>query len=236
MRITHGRVSLELHELHPQRHANPGGPALLLLHALFGSSADWGEAPATWPGPVYALDFCGHGRSDHLLGGGYYPELLAADADAALARVGRAAIAGMGLGAYVALLVAGARRDLVPTALLLPGAGLSGVGPAPRFDGPRLSPDGSLEGEPAAGSFDPAVRILDRDVRPVDYVEPFAHAARCLLLLEDEQPRPPWWEAIRQIPTAEPVPDDLGIALARLAENAQRGLRAQPNPCSRTHS
>ena len=39
MRIKHGRVTLELHEL-----ARRDGPALLLLHALFGSSADWGEA------------------------------------------------------------------------------------------------------------------------------------------------------------------------------------------------
>ena len=51
MRIKHGRVSLELHEV-----AQRPGSALLLLHALFGSSQDWGETPAAWPGAVYALD------------------------------------------------------------------------------------------------------------------------------------------------------------------------------------
>src|SRR5262249_28271494 len=88
MRLRHGRISLELHEL-AQRH----GPPLLLLHALFASSDDWGEAPALWPGPVYALDFSGHGRSDWITGGSYYPEQLAGDADAALQHLGRAAVA-----------------------------------------------------------------------------------------------------------------------------------------------
>src|SRR5262249_3278934 len=94
MRITHGRIELELHEL-----ARRDGPRLLLLHTCSGSSEDWGEAPAAWPGSVYALDFTGHGRSDWLVGGGYYPELLAADADVALTHTGPVVIAGAGLGA-----------------------------------------------------------------------------------------------------------------------------------------
>src|SRR5262249_24458560 len=86
MRLTHGRITLELHQL-----AQASGPTVLLLHALGGSSADWsapsgaalGEPTATWPGSIYALDFCGHGRSQRLTGGGYYPELLLGDADVA---------------------------------------------------------------------------------------------------------------------------------------------------------
>lgn len=209
MRITHGRVTLELHEL-----AQRQGPALLLLHALYGSSADWGEAPAAWTGPVYALDFAGHGRSDWVVGGVYYPENLAADIDAALQHIGGAALAGAGLGAYLGLLVAGARPALVPGVLLLPGAGLAGGGAVPSFDAefPTLEHPAA-----AAGAADPMVRLLDVYVRPVEYVAPFARAARRVLLVEDGTPRPPWWEAVRRSPSAEVVPPGFHPALLRLA-------------------
>ena len=62
-----------------------------------------------WPGPVWALDFTGHGASTVPRGGGYTAEVLMADADAALAHLGPATVLGRGLGAYVALLLAGAR-------------------------------------------------------------------------------------------------------------------------------
>jgi hypothetical protein len=210
MRIRHARVSLELHEF--QR---GNGLALLLLHALFGSSADWGEISRAWPGPIYALDFCGHERSDWLVAGGYTPELLAADADCALARIGDAALLGAGLDAYVAVLLAGARHDRIPGALLLPGPGLAGGGASPPFDKPdtALGPFGASER--GSGAYDPMVSVLDRDVRPVDYVEPFAHAARKLLLIEDGAEPPPWWQAVRQAPNADVVAD-LTLALARL--------------------
>lgn len=213
MRIAHGRVSLELH-----LRAERDGPALLLLHALYGSSAMWGEMPAAWPGRVYALDFCGHGRSDRLRGGGYYPELLAGDADAALAAIGVAALAGAGVGAYVSLLVAAARPDLVPAALLLPGAGLVGGGAMPDLARPEVTLDTPAAGEPAPDGCDPLVRGLDRDVRPVEYAAPLARAARRLLLVEDGQPRPPWWEVCGRSPRAEVVEGAAGVALARLAE------------------
>jgi pimeloyl-ACP methyl ester carboxylesterase len=211
MRITHGRITLELHELTRRE-----GPALLLLHALYGSSDDWGEAPAVWPGPVYALDFAGHGQSDWVPGGVYYPENLGGDIDAALQQIGGAAIAGAGLGAYLGLLVAGARRDLVPAALLLPGAGLDGGGASPDFDTPFPDLDHPAPGAPEHRA-DPLVRLLDAYVRPVEYVEPFAHAARHVLLAEDGAARPPWWEAVRRSPTAEVTSADLPVALARLA-------------------
>src|SRR5262249_27079055 len=156
------------------------------LHTCSGSSEDWGEAPAAWPGSVYALDFTGHGRSDWLVGGGYYPELLAADADVALTHTGPVGIAGAGLGAYIALLLAGGRRDQVPAALLLPGAGLDGGGALPDFD--REFPDIEAWG-PGDGGFDPLVRLMDLMVRPVDYAEQFACAARRLLMVEDGTPR-----------------------------------------------
>lgn len=209
MRIKHGRITLELHEL-----AHRQGVALLLLHSLGGSSEDWGEAPAAWPGSVYALDFCGHGRSDRIAGGAYYPELLVGDADTALARIGRAAVAGAGLGAYVTLLLAGARLDLVPAALLLPGPGLAGAGAVPDFTREFPDLDTVVRGN------GPMMAALGRDTRPIDYAEAFARAARHVLLLEDSDPRPPWWAAARQSPAAEPLTVGLRDALARLAQVA----------------
>ncbi|HVO27862.1 MAG TPA: alpha/beta hydrolase [Candidatus Margulisiibacteriota bacterium] len=208
MHILHGRVALALHEL-----SRRDGPALLLLHALFGSSADWGEAAATWPGAVFALDFAGHGESESVLGGAYCPEMLAGDADAALAHIGVTAIAGAGVGAYVALLLAGARRDRIPAALLLPGDGLAGGGPLPDFD--REFPSFTV-GARAPGECDPMVQALDRDVRPVEYAEPFARAAQRLLLVEDGTPSPPWWEAARHSPSATVIHTDVSAALQHL--------------------
>jgi pimeloyl-ACP methyl ester carboxylesterase len=212
MRIEHGRVSLELHEP-----ARADGPSLLLLHPLYESSAMWSEVRAAWPGRVYALDFCGHGLSGWLKGGAYSPELLCGDADAALAAIGgNIAVAGAGLGAYVTLLLAGARSQEIAAALLLPGAGLAGGGVLPNFRGPHLLSDVPVPGEPA-GVHDPMVRVLDRDIRPPDYAASFARAARRLLLAEDGQPRPPWWEACRASPAAERVVADAGAALKALA-------------------
>ena len=216
MRIKHGLVTLELHE-----RARRDGPALLLLHALYGSSADWGEAPATWPGAVFALDFAGHGHSEWVAGGAYYPELLVGDADAALAHIGRAAVAGAGLGAYVALLLAGARPDVVPAALLLPGSGVAGGGALPDFE--REFPQLTV-GTARPGRCDPLVCTLERDVRPVDYAESFARAARRILLVEDGEPRPPWWEAARRSPTAERVAAGLPATLTQLHRFADHSI------------
>lgn len=209
MRIRSGRVELEVHEL-----ASRSGPGLLLLHALYGRSDDWGEAPAAWPGAVYALDFPGHGHSEWVTGGAYTPEILAADVDGALAKTGATVLAGAGLGAYVALLAAGARRDLVSAALLLPGAGLGGGGALPDFG---RDVDHPLAGKPTPPSHDPLVQFLDRDTRPVDYTQQFAAATRRLLLVEDGLPRPPWWEAARDLPTAVVLDADVRTAFGRLA-------------------
>lgn len=209
MRLQHVRCGLELHDLGGRGAA----PPLLLLHALGGSARDWGEAAARWPGQVCALDFSGHGRSEALRGGGYTPELLTADADAALAALGGAALAGAGIGAYVALLLAGARRDVVPAALLLPGRGLDGGGPQPDFVRPWLKSLTPADNPPLPPGCDPILRALEFDPRPPEYAARFGTAARRILLLEDGTPRPPWW--IAQRPHATAVEGDPFAALAQ---------------------
>jgi len=208
--LRHGRVSIALHPLR-----EGAGPALLCLHAVGGSARDFREAAQLWSGPVFALDFSGHGDSGPLRGGGYFPENLAGDADAALARIGPALLVGAGIGAYVALLLAGGRPDAVPAALLLPGAGLEGGGPAPDPSVNTLARWADF-GAPLPGC-DPAVRRLERDVRPPEYAEAFARAAGRLLLAEGDFRQPAWWQAVRATPTATPVPGDLAGGLAHLA-------------------
>lgn len=158
-------MTLALHALREQGAGRP----LLWLHGL-GERAPEGvpEGLAAWPGPIHALDFTGHGASTLPRGGGYTAELLLADADAALAQLGSATLLGRGLGAYVALLLAGGRPGAVRGAILCDGPGLAGGGPdvgPPRVDLP----------EPVAGPPDPlALHELSRDVRPPDYAIMFA--------------------------------------------------------------
>jgi pimeloyl-ACP methyl ester carboxylesterase len=223
MRIRHGRIHLALHTL-----ARRDGPTLLVLHALYGSSQDAGDIARQWPGSVYALDFSGHGQSEPLLGGGYTPELLAADADTALACIGKASVLGSGLGAYVALLLAGSRPKLVPAALLVPGPGLHGAGPAPRHEILR-HPDEPQPQEPLGG-HDAYVRLLERDVRPPDYAGAFAVAARHLLLMEDDPSLPPWWQAVRSSPHAHVIPGPLDLALEYLIAASGAGNRIGGSP------
>jgi len=212
----HHRVELALHPLR-----DAPGPALLCLHAVGGSALEFAHAARAWPGPVFALDFAGHGASGRIRGGAYRPEILAGDADAALARIGQASLAGVGVGAYVALLVAGARPDAVPAALLLPGAGLAGGGSAPDPD--RDTGEEWRDLGPPLPGCDPAVRRLERDLRPPDYAEAFAKGARRLLLAEGDFARPAWWDAVRACPSAAPAPRDLAGGLASLARVARGG-------------
>ena len=103
--LRHNVVDLALHTLREGAH---GATPLLLLHGLGERTPT--EAPAwtaSWQGPVLGLDFTGHGASTVPTGGGYSAEVLMGDVDVALADVGPCAVAGRGLGAYVALLIAG---------------------------------------------------------------------------------------------------------------------------------
>jgi pimeloyl-ACP methyl ester carboxylesterase len=209
--LTHNRVELAVHTLREGE-----GRTLLLLHGLGESSPT--EAPAytaAWRGPVAALDFTGHGASTLPVGGGYTAELMMADADVALAHLGETTIVGRGLGAYIALLVAGARPELVHGAVLADGPGLSG-GPSVPISQPVITLS------PVTATPDPYALVeLGRDLRPPDYAATFA---RMVVQNSDlDEPlivtasfRPEWLVTVATEPGVGQAPT-IADAIARLA-------------------
>ena len=166
--LTHNRVKLALHTL-----KDAGQPKLLLLHGLGEQSPK--QLPQqfnTWPGSIYALDFTGHGESTVPRSNNYTAELLMSDADIALSHLGKATLAGRGIGAYVAVLLAGGRPDLVRGTILLDGPGLAGGGSG--STSPFIVfPDMTQMTPP-----DPFVLAeLSVDVRPPDYLLEFVRLA-----------------------------------------------------------
>ncbi len=172
VRLSRHRVQLVLHLL--QRGALSSVP-LLRLHALGGRAVEPGPCGTEpWPGPVWGLDFTGHGASSRPVGGGYSPELLMADADAALGHLGPVVVAGWGLGAYVGLLLAGARPALVRGLVLAEGAGLAGAATDASVPGVLAYPPPPLPLDAVAAGADPtadpyAWAELQRDPRPAAY-------------------------------------------------------------------
>lgn len=166
--LTHGRSRLALHTLR----TGEGRPLLLLGGLGERTPTEVPPVAAAWAGPVVALDVTGHGASSLAPGGGYTAEVLMADVDAALAHLGPVTILGRGLGAYLALLAAGGRPDLVRGAILTDGPGLVGGGIRPGSPSiPTLAPhDGSTP--------DPLVLLeMSRDVRPTDYAVEYVRLA-----------------------------------------------------------
>ena len=193
--LTHNRVSLALHQVR----AGEGRP-LLLLHRLGESAAAVSRLEVGWRGPVWALDFSGHGESTVPVGGGYSCEILMADVDVALRHLGEATLVGRGLGAYVALLIAGARPSLVRGAVLLDGPGLAG-------GAVHVTSNSEITTVARTGAVpDPWALIeLSHDARPPTYVTTFARLAVNGSGIADPiavacKVTPPWVEAI----SAEP--------------------------------
>ncbi len=177
--LRHNKIDLALHHLRskPLDPAIPSRP-LLLLHGLGDRSPEtvpwWVEA---WPGPIAALDFTGHGASTVPPSGGYSPEMLMADVDQALAHLTNGdpertiTVLGRGLGAYVALQIAGARATQIHGVILTDGPGLAG-GPT----GPSSQSFFSLDTDGTAP--DPYALVeLGRDLRPGDYAVSFVNLA-----------------------------------------------------------
>ena len=168
---------------------------------------------ASWPGPVWGLDFTGHGSSTVPTGGGYYVEVLMADVDAALGHLGPATLHGRGLGGYVALLAAGGRPDLVRGAVLDDGPGIAGGGPEPTTPfvlGPELAP--GVAPDPYA------LLELSHDIRPPDYAATYARQAATLSGLDTAVAvaavvRPPWLTAVAAEPGVRTLPRDRALAL-----------------------
>lgn len=210
--VRHNRIGLALHSLR-----RGDGRPLLHLHGLGERSpAVVPSYLAAWTGPVCALDFTGHGASTIPTGGGYFAEVLMGDVDAALGHVGPATIYGRGLGAYIGLLAAGARPELVRGVILDDGPGLRGGGSEPTTS--------FVLSEPltASGPPDPyALFELSHDLRPPDYASTFARMAATLSGLDVAVAvcavvRPPWLAAVAHEPgTIESSRDE---ALARFAE------------------
>jgi pimeloyl-ACP methyl ester carboxylesterase len=169
--LTHNKVRLALHHLRRGE-----GRPLLLLHGL-GEQAPAEVPPwaTDWAGPIAALDFTGHGLSTIPFGGGYNAEMMLADADIALAALagaeGSITVAGRGLGAYVALLLAGARGKQVHGAILLDGVGLTGGATGPTSGSFVLLPQSTTTPD-AYALFE-----LSRDLRPPDYATHFVRLA-----------------------------------------------------------
>ncbi len=131
--VRHGKIDLALHHL--RRRAGDRrrlSPAAAPARSRRGVTGRRPLVVPTWPGPIAALDFTGHGGSTMSRGGGYTAEILLADADAALGALtvddpdGAITVLGRGLGAYIALLLAGARPTQVHGAILADGPGLAG--------------------------------------------------------------------------------------------------------------
>ena len=196
--LTHSKVTLALHQLR-----EGVGRPLLTLHGLGEDASRIPLADIEWGGPVWALDFTGHGQSSVPVGGGYSSEVLMADVDFALTHIGSATILGFGLGAYVALLAAGARPDLVQGAVLTDGPGLAG-GAVHVSAHAEITSAGVREGQNATP--DPWALIeLARDARPESYVHTFIRLATATSPLSEPiamccRVRPPWVTAAQDAP------------------------------------
>ncbi len=191
--LQHNRITLALHQLQ-----DGAGRPLLLLHGLGESAVNIASLPLSWAGPIWALDFTGHGASTVPRGGGYSAEILMADVDVALRYLGEATVLGRGLGGYVAFLIAGARPSLVRGAVIVDGPGLTG-GSIHATSSSEIPVAGPRVGQ----APDPWALIeLSRDARPPNYAVTFTHLAVATSGLDDPiavtcKVSPPWIEAIK---------------------------------------
>jgi len=171
--LQHNRVTLALHCI-----KEGTGRPLLLLHGLSESAANMSSLRVAWNGPIWALDFTGHGQS----------------------HIGEATIVGRGLGGYIAFLIAGARPQLVRGAVIMDGPGLSG-GAIQATSSSEIA----ITDRPGTTPDPWALIELSRDARPPNYAVTFVHLATTGSSLDEPiavtcKVTPPWVEAIRAEP------------------------------------
>lgn len=167
--LQHNRISLALHTVREGT-----GRPLLLLHGLGEDASRMAQVPLQWNGPIFALDFTGHGKSSIPNGGGYNAEVLMADVDIALRHIGEpVTILGRGLGGYVGFLIACGRASLVRGLVITDGPGLAG-GASNTVSTTEIASVGKRNG----ATPDPWALIeLSRDSRPASYVLSFLRLA-----------------------------------------------------------
>ena len=168
-KLQHNRVTLALHKV-----SEGSGRPLLLLHGLGEDTARVSGIPLQWAGPVFALDFTGHGQSSVPRGGGYNAEILMADVDIALRHIGEpVTILGRGLGGYIGFLISCGRASSVRGLVIIDGPGLAG-GASNTVSTTEIASVGPHTGR----TPDPWALIeLSRDSRPASYATSFLRLA-----------------------------------------------------------
>lgn len=197
--LAHNKITLALHELAPAQ-AGSTSPPLLTLHGLGERALEPPTPWVNWSGGIWGLDFTGHGASTVPAGGGYTCELLMSDVDIALGHLGPCTIFGRGLGAYIGLMVAGARPDLVRGVVLADGPGIRGGGSEPT--------SATWVDPPESNGTAPdkmALVELSSDLRPPDYATSFVHLLMALSemdtpLVVTAKNRPAWLAAVANEP------------------------------------
>ena len=213
--VVHGKIELALHHLRPagdtltngigtNRTGTNGLAPARCCSCTVSASRRRRMSPGTSPrGPVRSPRSTSPAMATRRMprGGGYTAEILLADADAALGALTdgdpeRAiTVLGRGLGAYIALLLAGARPTQVHGAILADGPGLAG--------GPTGPTSQSFFSLPTDGSSpDPYALVeLGRDLRPPDYAASFVRLALAGSALDEPIAvtavvRPDWLDAV----------------------------------------
>ena len=210
--LRHGRIDLALHEIR----SGVGRP-LLLLHGLGESTPSTvPKVHDAWPGPVWGLDFTGHGASTVPVGGGYTAEILLGDAVTAIDHLGEATVVGRGLGAWIALELVAARPSQVVGVVLADGPGLIGGGIQP--GSPFVVDVESVTADSPPGAPDPFALIeLARDVRPPDYASLFVRFALegsdlAEPIVVSAVSRPEWLAAVAAEPGVIELPLEAALA------------------------
>ena len=187
------------------------GPALLHLH---GSACvrrtTCRSTSSRGPVAIYALDFTGHGDSTSPKGGGYTPELLMGDVDAAINHIGDVRRSSDAASARTS------RCSRRPRATTRCAARSCATGPACRVGArpPGRRPSSRVDPSAPVPPDPFALAELSKDVRPPDYAVDFVR----LVLAHTQTPNPIAVCAKARPEWLTAVLDELGAAPVTIAE------------------